>query len=159
MQTDKKEAIPEKIQAVAGWGVELKTYFFDENLWNFEVCHLTCKNFWRKQSFTPGKVSKVMLITWNFQRQKPRPWKLHMIFAQSPLEISFLFSLTPGFSTWSFFNNSRNSMSSILPHAPWTFHGSAQSLMQKKIKEKNWLNLIFFNLSRAHSVLRRRNFR
>ena len=35
LKIDKKEAIPEKIQAGAGWGMKLKTYFFDENPWNF----------------------------------------------------------------------------------------------------------------------------
>ena len=80
----------------------------------FRFVTFTLGNF-RQKSFTLGNSTKLCYTHWSFQGQNPRPMEFH-ISSGLPQQISLLFVLTPGISTFYLFRSVpllRNTMSSI----------------------------------------------
>ena len=88
--------------------IRKRIYFSETPPLQFLYLSFYPQNFWRKQAFTTGNSAKLCDTSCNSKIKNQGPWKFHRSFSGPPLRISLLFYLTPGISTYSFFNSPGN---------------------------------------------------
>ena len=81
--------------------------------WNFKICHFTFRNSRENKLLSLEILQNFVAPLRNSKVKNEDPWKFHMSFSWTPLEIPLLFYFNPGISTCSFFNTPRNFMSLI----------------------------------------------